>query len=218
MKAWHFIRNDRKMGYGSGEVIEVGKKYSVEGEIKLCSWGLHGSLIAIDALLYAPGNIITWCEYSGEILHGDDKLVAQERTVLWMYDAEYLLKDFARWCALQVADKWNAPDIVIEYLKTGNEKIRSAAKSAAWSAADSDAWSAADSAAWSAAKSAADSAAWSAAKSAANSAADSAAWSAAKSAADYAAWSAAWSAADSAVRNKQNKKLTEMSNKLKGEI
>jgi ribosomal protein L18E len=78
--------------------------------------------------------------------------------------------------------------LITSYLITGDESIRSAARSAAWSAARSAAWSAARSAAWSVAESAR-SAAWSAAESA-----RSAAWSAAGSAARSAAKSAAWSA------------------------
>ena len=89
---------------------------------------------------------------------------------------------WGRWCALQRIDDWDCPDVVREWLETGNEEIRSAAGSAASSAA----WPAASSAAWAAARSAARSAAGSAARSA--------------------AWSAAWSAARSA----QIDKLIEM--------
>jgi len=84
--------------------------------------------------------------------------------------------------------------LITSYLITGDESIRSAARSAAWSAARSAAWSAARSAAWSVAESAR-SAAWSAAESA-----RSAAWSAAESARS-AAWSAAGSAARSAAKS-----------------
>jgi hypothetical protein len=51
-------------------------------------------------------------------------------------------RTWARWCALQVIGLWDAPEIVRRYLETGNETIRSAAWSAAWSARDA-AWSAA---------------------------------------------------------------------------
>jgi hypothetical protein len=48
---------------------------------------------------------------------------------------ERLLREFARWCALQVIHMWNAPDVVREYLETGNEELRAAAGTAARAAA-----------------------------------------------------------------------------------
>ena len=57
---------------------------------------------------------------------------------------------WGRWCALQVIDDWDCPEIVREWVETGNEEIREAASSAAWSAALSAACSAALSAALSA--------------------------------------------------------------------
>jgi hypothetical protein len=109
-----------------------------------------------------------------------------------MADATETLRVFARACALDVLDKWDAPAVVREYLETGNEDLRVAAEAAARSAAES----AADSArsAWPAA--------WSAARSA-----ESAAWSAAWSA-ELAAWSA--ESAEAAARSKQNTRLEAM--------
>jgi len=169
MKAWHFIKDDKTMKYGNGEIIKVGEKYSVEGHIKLCKFGLHGSIDPRDALQYAPGSIICWCEYGGKIILGDDKLVAQERTVLWMASAEEVIRGYGRWCALEVIENWNAPEIVIEYLNTGNVEIRHAAWSAARYATESAAEYAAKYAAEYAARYAAKYAAWSAAEYAAES-------------------------------------------------
>jgi hypothetical protein len=69
---------------------------------------------------------------------------------------------FTRKCAYDVTHRWKAPDIVVNYLETGDENIREAAWSAVLSAAGSAAWSAAMSAVrppvrpatWSAARSA----------------------------------------------------------------
>ena len=97
---------------------------------------------------------------------------------------------WGRWCALQRIDDWDCPDVVREWLETGNEEIRLAAGLAADSAADL--------------------AAGPAAMSAASSAADSAAWSATESAARLAAWSAAWLAAGPAADSAQIGKLIEM--------
>ncbi len=56
------------------------------------------------------------------------------------------LREFSRWCALQVKDLWDMPDVVREYRETGNEELRDAAWDAAWNAAwaSADAWAAAD--------------------------------------------------------------------------
>lgn len=44
-----------------------------------------------------------------------------------------LLRDFSRWCVLQVIELWEA--IAREYLETGNEEERDAALDAVWDAA-----------------------------------------------------------------------------------
>ena len=186
VEAWHFLANDRRFGHDDGNIAAPGYVYSVEGPIKLCEWGLHASERAIDALQYAPGNMIGRVVLSGEIIRGDDKLVATHREYLWIADAEETLRSFTRWSALQVIHLWNAPDIVRRYLESGDKSLRSAAESAAESAANL----AANSAAYWAAHGAARSAAYSAANLAAYWAAYSAASSAANSAANSAAYSA----------------------------
>ncbi len=136
---------------------------------------------------YAPGSYLWIVELSGEIVEGDDKVVATERTYIKGFDATNILREFSRKVALINIEKIKPYcsekdfDIIIRYLETGGEELSAAVWSAAASA-ESAAWSA-----WSAARSAARSAAWSAAASAAESAAASAAWSAAASAAASAA-------------------------------
>jgi hypothetical protein len=192
---WHFSGVDKKLRYNDERVIKVGKTLKVKGPVELCERGLHASKRLIDALKFAPGPYVWFVELSGEVVHGEDKSVATERTALWGFDATDVLRKFSRKVALEAIEQtWNEdkfgafPEVVKKWLKTGDESLRSAAESAAWSAAESAAWSAAESAAWSAAESAAwsaaESAAWSAAESAARSAARSAAWSAARSAQD----------------------------------
>jgi len=211
IEAWHFLKNNKRFSYDDGNIAQAGYVYSVKGPIKLCKWGLHASEKALDALTYAPGEMIGRVVLSGKIIHGDDKLVATHREYLWIADATETLRSFARWSALQVIHLWESPSVVREYLESGDEYLRSAAESAAWNAvwgaARSAAWSAAESAARSAAKSAARNAAWSAVWGAARSAA----WSAAESAARNAAWNAVWGAAKSAAWNVQN---TELHNRL----
>jgi hypothetical protein len=119
---------------------------------------MHGSKKILDAIEYARGPIISWCEFDGEIIHGDDKFVAQSRTVLWWVDGTKLLRNFACDEALRVLPK-DAPDIVSQYLTTQDESIRAAA----WAATRAAAWESARAAAWAAARAAAWESAWGAA-------------------------------------------------------
>ena len=152
MKAWHFVNETLR----DGRPIPPDGEWLVhDGELIMCGSGLHASVRILDALIYAPGNTICRVEVDGEILHDDDKLVAEKRKILWRIEGEQVLTAFARWCALQVVHLWDAPDVVIKYLTTGNENTRSAA----WAAASDADWAAARYAAWSGAWSGAFSAA-----------------------------------------------------------
>ena len=146
MKAWYFSENPPRLRYGDGRKIKAGITHKVKCEPVLCEAGLHGSVRPIDALEYAPGPYIWRVELGGQIVRGDDKAVATKRTYLWGYDATETLGKFARLCALDVIHLWNAPDIVVRYLKTGDESLwaaawtaaraaRAAARDAAWTAA-----------------------------------------------------------------------------------
>lgn len=132
--AWHFVNSDKKMRYDRSEVIiKAGKTYSISDDHapKLCKYGMHGSVRAIDALQYSPGPMVCRVEISGDVIFGDDKLVGRNRKVLWIADASKALSDFARWCALQVIDLWEAPTVTRQFLETGDESLRQAAYEAA---------------------------------------------------------------------------------------
>jgi hypothetical protein len=137
------------------------------GPIVPCESGLHMSEHPADALNYATDCRLDRVELEGDLVsHGDppDKWVGRRRRRLATIDATALLGEYARWCASQVVDLWDAPQVVRDYLLTGDESLRAdaAARSAAAAAAArsaADARSAAESAAWSAAWSAADAAA-----------------------------------------------------------
>ena len=117
--AWHFAREDRKLRDGNS--VAAGYVYTVDPPLELCSWGLHASIDPLDALTYAPGPIVSRVECRGEILHGDDKLACTEREHLWVANATAVLREFARWCAMEVIGLWDAPDVVRRYLQTGDE-------------------------------------------------------------------------------------------------
>jgi len=108
IKAWHFAAQDRKLGYGDGRVIVKGRtlKYTGKEPIKLCERGLHASVRLVDALQYAAGPVICRVELSGEIVRGNDKLVATERKCLWWIDATDVLWEMACWSAEQSLPIW----------------------------------------------------------------------------------------------------------------
>jgi hypothetical protein len=174
-----------------------------DGEAVICQSGLHASEHPFDALQFAPGNTLCLVELDGIVTRHGDKLVAKRRKIIKRIDAEPLMREFARWSALQVIELWDAPEVVRQYLTTGDEGLRDAAWAAAWDAARAAAWAAARAAAWAAARAAARdaawAAAWAAARAAAWDAARAAAWAAARAAARAAAWDAAWDAARAAA-------------------
>ena len=139
MRAWHFIPAGRRLRYGDGATVAPGYVNTWDGPLVLCRSGLHASVRAIDALKYAPGAIVCRVEMGGDVVVGDDKLVASSREVLWMADATECMRHFARLCALDVIHLWDAPAVVKRYLRTGDESIRDAA----WAVARAAAWDAA---------------------------------------------------------------------------
>ena len=183
-----------------GQLLETGREYVFDGEPVMCECGYHASRHVFDALKYAPGSILSRVEFREITDECDDKIVCKRRTVIQTIDATDLLLRFARMCALDVVHLWEAPDIVIRYLKTGDEALRDAARIAAWDAR-SAAWDA-RSAAWDTGDAARDT------RDDAREAAWSAAWdvawdtrAAAMSAARSAAWAAAWDAASATARD-----------------
>ncbi len=129
MKAYHFVNETLRDGR---PVPKDGVWLNHPDQLVMCSSGLHASVHPIDALRYAPGNTLCRVELDGEIIKDKDKLVVEKRKIIWRIDAEELLKAFARWCAIQVIDKWDAPDVVI---KTSDENLREDAINDAYAAA-----------------------------------------------------------------------------------
>ena len=164
MLAWYFSGPNRTLRYSDRRKIRVGDTHKVKPPIEMCRNGLHASEGLINALNYAPSvnNLVLYrVRLSGEIIKGEDKVVASERTYLASVSADKILREFARRQALINIEKIKPYcsqenyEVVLKWLTTGDEKYKSAAVSTAWSAAKSAAKSAAWSAAWFAAKSAA---------------------------------------------------------------
>lgn len=105
MKAWHFLNNERKLGYSDNHTIEVGQTYSCKfpytydgityPKPTLCKAGMHASIKVIDALNYAPGSIITLVEVSGDVQIGEDKITGKHRKVIRIADATNVLFEFS---------------------------------------------------------------------------------------------------------------------------
>ena len=134
MYGYHFVRKDLKLSHGDGRKIVVGEKLTVNCEPILCKSGLHASEKVLDALSWAQGSQLCRIRLSGAMVHDmaheKDQSAATERRVLWMFDATDLLGYLSRWCAAQVVHHWDAPDVVLEHLRTGNEDLRADAERA----------------------------------------------------------------------------------------
>lgn len=213
--AWHFLRPGGRLFTGEAAPPD-GEWLKYDGPIVPCESGLHASERAIDALRYAPPErkiVLCRVELAGTIVeHGDpvDKLVASERRILWRLDGETtdrVLREFARWSASQVLHLWDAPQVVRDYLATGDEVLREAAWDAAWAVQVT----AAEAAVWAATKKVA---AWAAADAASEAAADAAA-EAAADADEVIAWATAWGAAWKAARDAQNTELERLLNEAR---
>lgn len=183
IEAWHFV-GDKLLN--CDPVPEDGVVLEYPSEIVMCSSGLHASRRIIDALCYAPGNTICRVQCNGEIIEDKDQLVCSRRTILWRIDGYNVLRKFSRLQALSVSHLWDIPQIVREYLDTGDELKRDAAWAEAWIAA------------------------WVAATAAEGTAAGTAAWAAEGDAATAAAWAAAWASEGTAAWDAANELLTNM--------
>jgi hypothetical protein len=101
---WHFLREDRCMQHPPHTLVEAGSTYTAVGPLWLCGNGMHASVQAIDALEYAPGNIVCRVRLGEERVSDTDKVCARERTVLWMADAAPVLHEFSCLLAQRALD------------------------------------------------------------------------------------------------------------------
>ena len=214
-EGWHFGALDRRLGHGDGRLIVTGETLRVDGQIEPCVRGLHASPFVAMALAYATGPVLSRVALSGTVIaHGNpmNKWCASERRELACCDATPVLWVFARSCALDVVSLWDAPEVVVECLRTGDVTLRAAASDAAGGAALAAALAAARATAWAAAGGAAGGAARAAlgalgASDAARAAAGGAALAAARVAARAAESDAAWAAALAAAWAVQRDRL-----------
>lgn len=142
IKAWHFVGSTLRDGR---PIPRNGSWLRHDGRIAICESGLHASRRPWHALQYAPGATLCYVECRGDIHEHDDKLVCRERRIIMRADVTETLRYFARMQALSVINLWPSapPDIVLDYLMTGDESLRPASWHASWHAA----WHAASAAA-----------------------------------------------------------------------
>jgi len=162
--AWHF--SNGHLAYDrTSEEIKVGLSLACKpDDIELCEFGFHSSYKLLDALEYAQGKTLSYCEIGGSIIEDDDKNVSSIRRHIAVADITRTLHEFAIWCAEQAMALIDEPDprsleaLRVKRLwldgKATDEEL-DVASDAAWSVARDAAWSAA----WDAAG-AARSAAW----------------------------------------------------------
>ena len=155
MIAYHFCGDTLR----DGRPIPADGEWLVhDGPVTICETGLHASKHVYEALQYAPGATLCLVECEDIVTEQDDKFVCRRRRIVKRFDATDTMRAFARHCALSVIHLWDAPQVVRDYLTTGDEGLRDAARdaamAAAWAAARDAAWDAAWAAAWDAARAA----------------------------------------------------------------
>ena len=130
MKAYWFSTNGKPQ-QGSNRYNIGPDPYVQDGEIIPCINGLHASCHPLDALLYASSysTTVDIVEMGGFIVHDPigwmEKVVASHRTHVKRVALDHVgIREFTRWCALQVVDDFDFPSVVKEYLKTNDSNLR----------------------------------------------------------------------------------------------
>ena len=130
VKAWHFLPRSLKLTHGDNREVVAGEWLEVDGPPIPRLSGLHACVDILGALYLARGPVIQRVEMEGEIVQDWELIVATRRKCLWWVDVSQVLRRHLRLCALDVAHLWDAPDIVMRYLRTGDESLRVSAQAA----------------------------------------------------------------------------------------
>ena len=137
MLAWYFAGKHNKLGFGDNRLVGVGKMHTVTCVPVLCESGLHGSVRVMDALDYARSAMLYRVDITRNVRIGADKICGQHRKYLSGFDATDVLREFGRKQALINVSKVKPHctaseyDEIINWLDTGNPKIRASAFNAA---------------------------------------------------------------------------------------
>ena len=128
---YHFVGNKLRDGR---EVPPDGEWLEHGGPIRCCESGLHACEHPFDALRYAPGFTLCLVVVEGIEDRQDDKVAARRRRIVKRIDMKEQILQFARDQAKKVLHLWDAPQVVIDFLNTGQNA--SAADAATAYAAD----------------------------------------------------------------------------------
>jgi hypothetical protein len=123
---WWFSNSHGRLGYEDRQKASIGVTHTVDTQPVLCRHGLHASKNILDAFKYADGPVAWRVALGGTVVHGEDKLVATQRTYLQGgHPIGNALRKFIRLCALDVIMRIRAlvtPEHyqhLRTYLKTG---------------------------------------------------------------------------------------------------
>jgi hypothetical protein len=215
-KAWHFLSGN-KLRDGR-EAPEDGVWLEHEGGVFMCSSGLHASTKILDALQYAPGDTICRVECDDIEDEAEDKIVCRKRMIIARVDGEKLLRRFARKCALDVIHLGLTPDIVVRYLKTGDESLREAAREATMEVPWGTAWGATWEATWEATRQVAREATLGPPWEVVRQVARGATWQAAREVAMEATWGATWEVARQVARGATREAVRQVASEATWEV
>lgn len=102
VNGYYFAPYNNRLRYGDDRRIVLEETHSVEGTIQICSFGLHCSRTAAEALEYAPSPLLYKVEAWGDIDEGSDKLAARNRKYTAVLNTSEILEKFNRNRALTV--------------------------------------------------------------------------------------------------------------------
>ena len=133
--AYHFTGDKLRDGR---DVPAIGEWLEHKGPAVLCQSGLHASRTPFQAFSFAPGFQLHKVEIAGIVAEIDDKLVSTKRKIIASLDAKEIILSFARKQALSVIHLYDCPQVLREWLETGDpakQKDASATSAAASAAA-----------------------------------------------------------------------------------
>ena len=144
--AWYFAADNGRETYGRRRKIEVGKRLAVRGTPVPCQYGMHASVLPLDALSQAHGTLVCRVEIGGGIANDGDKIVGQWRHTFAMADASEVLHEFACYCADRALNaeraagrepdsrSWAAVQAKRDWLAglIDDEQLKAASKAAPW--------------------------------------------------------------------------------------
>ena len=126
--AYHFTGDKLRDGR---DVPAIGEWLKHIGPAVLCQSGLHASRTPFQALSFAPGFQLHKVEIDGIVAETDDKLVSKKRKIIASLDAKEIILSFARKQALSVIHLYDCPQVLREWLETGDPAKQKDAATAA---------------------------------------------------------------------------------------